>query len=62
MVFKLEESPNQFVVWDFFDKDIINSNTSLDFLLSKILGKAQQKIYLDIEGLLEENQMKRKER
>lgn len=58
MVFKLEESPNQFVVWDFFDKDIINSNTSLDFLLLKILGKAQQKIYLDIEGLLEENQIK----
>jgi len=62
MVFQLEESPNQFVVWDFFDKDIISSNTSLDFLLLKILGKVQQKIYLDIEGLLEENQMKRKER
>jgi len=58
MVFQLEESPNQFVVWDFFDKDIISSNTSLDFLLSKILGKAQQKIYLDIKGSLEENQIK----
>jgi len=58
MVFKLEESPNQFLVWGFFDKDIINSNTSLDFSLLKILGKAQQKIYLDIEGLLEENQIK----
>jgi len=58
MVFKLEESPNQFVVWDFFDKDIINSNTSLDLSLSKILGKAQQKIYLDIKGSLEENQIK----
>lgn len=58
MVFKLEESPNQFVVWDFFDQDIINSNTSLDFLLLKILGKAQQKMGLDIKGSLEENQIK----
>lgn len=58
MVFKLEESPNQFVVGDFFDQDIISSNTSLDFLLLKILGKAQQKIYLDIKGSLEENQIK----
>lgn len=58
MVFKLGGSPNQFLIWGFFDKDIINSNASLDFLLLKILGKAQQKIYLDIKGSLEENQIK----
>jgi len=50
MVFKLEESPNQFVVWDFFDKDIISSNTSLDFLLSKILGKVLKKYILTLKG------------
>ena len=58
MVFKLGGSPNQLLIWGFFDKDIINSNASLDFLLLKILGKVRQKVYLDIEGLLEENQMK----
>jgi len=58
MVFELGEIPNQFVVWDFFDKDIISSNTSPDFLLLKILGKAQQKVDLDIKGSLEENQIK----
>lgn len=58
MVFKLGEFPNQFLVWEFFDRDIINSNASLDFSLLKILGKVQQKVYLDIEGLLEENQIK----
>ena len=58
MVFELGEIPNQFVVWDFFDKDIISSNTSPDFLLLKILGRVQQKVDLDIEGSLEENQIK----